>query len=124
MMNVPISYGEYLDKLSILQLKTERLSDTRKKAAEIEYKELKRCMPMHLERPIVQERYKELYYINSLLWDLETDIRAALADRALDIVASQLTQIHRFNRERHEMKQEIDRQHGSMLSEQKDYTVK
>jgi hypothetical protein len=124
MLNVPVSYGEYLDKLSILQLKTERLSDTRKKAAEIEYKELKRCMPMHLERPLAQQRYAELLYINSLLWDLETDIRAALAELKVDIVAVQLTQIHEFNKARHEKKQEIDRQHGSMLSEQKDYTVK
>jgi hypothetical protein len=74
---VPVSFGELLDKISILQIKSERMSDPAK-VANVR-KELDALSATWLGHPAAQQQIPELRAdlkaVNERLWDIEDDIR-------------------------------------------------
>ena len=76
-IQVPVSFGELLDKITILQIKSERMSDAAKLAnVRNELAALERTWSAHpaASRDIEGLR-AELKAVNERLWDIEDDIR-------------------------------------------------
>jgi hypothetical protein len=76
MITIPVSVGELLDKLSILQVKKTKISDIEK----LEYinKELELLYNLSyvfFENNKIQLLYNNLVEINFKLWDIEDEIR-------------------------------------------------
>jgi len=77
-MKIEVSNGELLDKISILELKTQNIKDTNKLVNV--YKEFNELNPLAEELfntfdSDLQNHYTELANINSQLWRIEDEIR-------------------------------------------------
>lgn len=121
-MKIEISNGELLDKLSILEIKQEKIQDVNKLSnVNQEYSLLKPLADslLHLVKP----EYEALVAINRKLWDIEDTIRD-LERRKLfgDEFIHTARQVYQFNDERAAIKKEINRITGSGLTEEKSYS--
>ena len=121
---VPISPGELLDKISILQIKLARILDAGKLAnVKLELSLLEQtwkdsgCATQDLAR---EER--ALLNVNERLWDIEDRIRAKEAKQTFDRDFIELARaVYVCNDERAEIKKRINMQLGSRLIEEKSY---
>jgi len=120
----PVSFGELLDKIAILQIKSERMSDPAKLANV--RKELEALSAMWLEHPAAQIQIVELRArlkaVNERLWVIEDDIRACEKRQAFDDEFIRLARAVYFeNDERARIKKEINLALGSAYVEEKSY---
>ncbi|MBI2240951.1 MAG: hypothetical protein HYU59_09145 [Magnetospirillum gryphiswaldense] len=121
---VPVSWGEIIDKITILEIKAERLSDAAKLAnVTKELNELvavrEREFPAHAPLAALSA---ELKAINEKLWVIEDDIREC--ERAKDFGAKfvELARAVYFtNDERAAVKRKVNDLLGSALVEEKSY---
>ncbi|MGB5486144.1 MAG: hypothetical protein WBN06_02010, partial [Lysobacterales bacterium] len=76
-IQVPVSPGEVLDKITILEIKSERISDVGKLANVKRELELLQASWRQsvVEDDTVQRIHDELKTINEALWEIEDDIR-------------------------------------------------
>ncbi len=121
---VPVSFGELLDKISILQIKSERIDDAAKLAnIHAELSALEKTWMAHpaAVKDIVRLR-AELKAVNERLWDIEDNIR--LQDKAQafneDFVALARS-VYLQNDERARIKKAINLALGSGYVEEKSY---
>ena len=123
-MNIKISNGELLDRISILELKKLRMKDPANLAiVEKEFLTLnKKCIILFTKNDsALQVLYLELARINGALWDLENEVRSGnLTDKEF-IVASK--QILKLNQKRNEFKNDINLVTGSEEFEAKEYDI-
>ena len=123
-MNIKISNGELLDRISILELKKLRMKDPANLAiVEKEFLTLnKKCIILFTKNDsTLQVLYLELARINGVLWDLENEVRSGnLTDKEF-IVASK--QIFKLNQKRNEFKNDINLVTGSEEFEAKEYDI-
>ena len=123
-MNIKISNGELLDRISILELKKLRMKDPANLAiVEKEFLTLnKKCIILFTKNDsALQVLYLELARINGVLWDLENEVRSGnLTDKEF-IVASK--QIFKLNQKRNEFKNDINLITGSEEFEAKEYDI-
>ena len=123
-MNIKISNGELLDRISILELKKLRMKDPANLAiVEKEFLTLnKKCIILFTKNDsTLQVLYLELARINGALWDLENEVRSGnLTDKEF-IVASK--QIFKLNQKRNEFKNDINLVTGSEEFEAKEYDI-
>ena len=121
---VPVSFGELLDKISILQIKSERMSDAAKLAnVRNELAALERTWNAHpaASREIDGLR-AELKAVNERLWDIEDDIRLKDKAQAFDAGFVELARSVYFqNDERARIKKAINLALGSGYVEEKSY---
>jgi len=122
---VPISPGELLDKITILRIKSERMTDQTKLANVRHERELLEQTwreAGHSEVDIsVEER--ALQAVNAKLWDIEDDIREKEARQAFDKGFIELARAVYFsNDERAALKKRINQKLGSKIVEEKSYT--
>ena len=121
---VPVSYGELLDKIAILQIKSERIRDEAK-LANIRH-ELTALETTWMAHPaaghdIVRLR-AELKAVNERLWVIEDDIRLKEKAQAFDDEFVRLARSVYFeNDERARIKKEINLALGSAYVEEKSY---
>jgi hypothetical protein len=122
---IPISWGELLDKITILEIKSERLSAPSSLANARRELEL---LSEIAERVIEPEGKllplkRALKAVNEKLWDIEDRIRAKEADRAFDREFIELARsVYRNNDERGRLKRQINELLNSELVEEKQYT--
>jgi hypothetical protein len=121
---VPVSYGELLDKIAILQIKSERMSDegklanVRKELSALEMTWMSHTAAGH---NIVELR-AQLKAVNERLWVIEDDIRIKEKAQAFDDQFIQLARAVYFeNDERARIKKEINQALGSSYVEEKSY---
>ena len=121
---VPVSFGELLDKISILQIKSERMSDAAKLAnVRNELAALDRTWAAHpaAAQDIAALR-RELKAVNERLWDIEDDIRLKEKAQSFDDGFVQLARSVYFqNDERARIKKAINLALGSSYVEEKSY---
>ena len=121
---VPVSYGELLDKIAILQFKAERMSDPAKVAnVQRELSALERTWMAHpaAVQDIARLR-ADLKAVNERLWVIEDDIRDKERARAFDDDFIRLARSVYFeNDERARIKREINEALGSDYVEEKSY---
>ena len=123
-ISVPVSYGELLDKIAILQIKSERMTDEAKLAnVRNELSALERVWMAHpaAGHDVVRLR-AELKTVNERLWVIEDDIRIKEKAQAFDDGFVQLARSVYFeNDERARLKKEINLALGSSYVEEKSY---
>ncbi len=120
----PISPGELLDKLTILEIKSERISDPDKLAnVRHERQLLERVWrESGLSSDAVMELKAQLRTINEALWDIEDDIRDCERDRDFGERFVELARsVYRTNDRRSEVKKAINLELGSAIVEEKSY---
>jgi len=84
-MKIEVSIGEIVDKLSILEIKKDNVTDTEKlKNVTKEYEYLFDIVNNELNISTDSELYKELLSINKELWSIEDDIRDKERDKSFD----------------------------------------
>jgi Tetratricopeptide repeat len=121
---VPVSVGELLDKLSILQLKVGRIQDPVHRAhAADEFAALSGiARPLFEGEPALQGLFDELHEVNATLWDIETRMRQFEAARRFDeVFVATAREVYRNNDRRAAMKRRINDLTRSVLVEVKDY---
>ncbi|MGN6513671.1 MAG: DUF6165 family protein [Lysobacteraceae bacterium] len=121
---VPVSFGELLDKIAILQIKSERMSDAAKLAnVRRELSALEQTWMAHpaAGKDIVELR-AQLKEVNERLWEIEDDIRRKEQAQAFDGEFIRLARSVYFeNDERARIKKEINLALGSAYVEEKSY---
>ena len=117
----PVSWGELLDKITILQIKAERLTDAAKRANVVtELTLLSEIAGAALGE--VAALVAELKTINEALWEIEDHIRDKEAATAFDAEFIALARsVYVTNDRRAEVKRDINRALNSTLIEEKSY---
>ncbi|MCI0429427.1 MAG: DUF6165 family protein [Rhodospirillales bacterium] len=124
-ISVPISVGEFIDKLTILEIKSERITDPAKRRnVALELEVLKRLWHAsgYAEAAIAQERTR-LKALNGQLWEVEDLIRDKERESDFDHEFIALARsVYRLNDERAETKRAINLKLGSAFVEEKSYS--
>jgi hypothetical protein len=123
--HVPISWGELLDKISILEIKSERLTGAAARANAGKELGLLRAIaePVLDGDAATKDLASRLKTLNETLWDIEDRIRAKEAAAQFDPEFIELARmIYRRNDERGALKREINLRLASELVEEKSYT--
>ena len=122
---IEVSVGELLDKISILEIKKEKITDSTKlKFINDEHIILKEQLDKNV---ISNEKVNNLFYslknINAKLWVIEDDKR--LCEKNSDFTENFIKlsrDVHFLNDDRAKIKLEINNLTGSKIKEIKEYT--
>ena len=123
-IQVPVSPGEVLDKITILEIKSERISDAGKLANVKRELELLQASWKQAvaEDDTVRRIHDELKTINEALWEIEDDIRDKERAREFDQVFIELARsVYVTNDQRANAKKELNLYLGSEIVEEKSY---
>jgi len=120
-MQIEVSIGEIVDKLSILQIKLENITDEGKLVnVKKEFNYLYGIVFKDLK--IQLDDYQRLLNINKQLWDIEDDIRdEERAKRFEDKFIELARAVYVTNDERSRIKKDINVKYGSDFVEEKSY---
>ena len=122
---VPVSYGELIDKISILEIKAQRIGDAAKRANV--QKELDALLATWQAHPAsraqsIEDLWAELRRINGELWDIEDHIRDKEAAGTFDAGFIELARAVYFTNDvRARLKRDLNARLGSDLVEEKSY---
>ena len=122
---VEVSVGELLDKISILEIKQEKIKDTEKlKFIDEEHTILKDQLNNNIKsNQKLNELFETLKKINAKLWIIEDDKRQCEKDKDFTEKFIKLSRdVHFLNDERAKIKLEINNLSGSKIKEIKEYT--
>ena len=122
---VEVSVGELLDKISILEIKQEKIKDTEKlKFINEEHSILKDQLNKNVKSDQkLDELFETLKKINAKLWIIEDDKRQFEKDKDFTEKFIKLSRdVHFLNDERAKIKLEINNLTGSKIREIKEYT--
>ena len=122
---VEISVGELLDKISILEIKKEKIKDPESlKFIEEEYNVLKAELDKNIKSDDkLNNLFNSLKEINSKLWIIEDDKRICEKNKDFGENFIKLSRdIHFLNDKRAKIKLEINNHTGSKIKEIKEYT--
>lgn len=120
----PVSYGELIDKITILEIKTEHMRDAAKLAnVRTELDLLNATWAAHpASRTDIASERAALRAVNQALWDIEDRIRLKEKAQAFDAEFIELARSVYFrNDERAAVKRAINGKLGSTLVEEKSY---
>ena len=123
---VEVSVGELLDKISILEIKQEKIKDTEKlKFIDEEHTILKDQLNNNIKpEQKLNELFETLKKINAKLWIIEDDKRLCENDKDFTEKFIKLSRdVHFLNDERAKIKLEINNHTGSTIKEIKEYTT-
>lgn len=120
----PVSAGELLDKISILEIKKARIRDPRRLS--LVGDELARLVEIRTRNitdgPELNAAYRELYEVNARLWDVEDALRERERDGRFDADFVELARsVYITNDRRSEIKLFINTLLGSTIVEVKSY---
>ena len=121
---IPISWGELLDKITILQIKLENLTaQNALNNVARELKQLQSICSQSCPKTIKPKQLElELKKINQKLWDIEDKIRDKERNKSFDDEFIQLARsVYITNDERSRIKRRINETFGSDLIEEKSY---
>ena len=122
---VEVSIGELLDKISILEIKQEKIKDPEKlKFISNEHSILKNQLENNIKSDDkLNELFQSLKEINAKLWVIEDDKRQCEKDKNFDEKFIKLSRdVHFLNDDRAKIKLEINNHTGSVIKEIKEYT--
>lgn len=118
MIEIPVSLGEVIDKITILQIKKERITDL------VKQKNVTKELSQLLLRVDVSDiaQFADLKRVNEQLWDVENRIRICERKQQFDHEFVQLARsVYVLNDQRAELKKKINLTTGSELIEEKSY---
>ena len=123
-VKIPISIGELLDKISILEIKCIKILDENKlvnikkelSVLKQEYEKIK------INDSVINSLYKELYGINLMLWEVEDSIRVLEKNQKFENSFIELARnVYKTNDRRFEVKNKINSILNSEFKEEKSY---
>jgi hypothetical protein len=123
-MNIEVSHGEIVDKLTILQIKKENIKDSSKLDNIVkEYDYLFSIVENDLGILTSSPEYLELLSINKDLWVIEDDIREKERQKQFDDEFVKLArEVYYTNDVRAKIKKEINLKYFSGFVEEKSYS--
>ena len=116
---LPVSIGEALDKLTILDIKLSNIKDDRRNDVEIEYNMLYNKLYTFIDN--YPNLYKQLKHVNLLIWEMMDKLRDSLLDD--DIYFKECKRCVEYNDIRFRIKNKINNKTNSLIKEQKGYLV-
>ncbi|MDB4811320.1 DUF6165 family protein [Candidatus Pelagibacter sp.] len=122
---VEVSVGELLDKISILEIKQEKIKDSEKlKFINEEHSILKNQLNNNVKSDQkLNELFESLKQINAKLWVIEDDKRQCEKEKDFTETFIKLSRdVHFLNDDRAKIKLEINNHTGSKIKEIKEYT--
>ncbi len=122
---VEISIGELLDKISILEIKKEKIKDIEKlKFIDDEYKVLKNQLDKNVKSDKkLEDLFESLKQINSKLWVIEDEKRMCEKNSDFGEKFIKISRdVHFLNDSRAKIKLEVNTHTGSKIKEIKQYT--
>jgi len=122
---VEVSVGEFLDKISILEIKLEKIKDPEKlKFINDEHGILKDQLDKNVKsNEKLKKLYQSLKEINAKLWVIEDDKRQCEKEKDFTEKFIKLSRdVHFLNDDRAKIKLEINNLTGSKIKEIKEYT--
>lgn len=123
-IHIPVSPGEVLDKITILEIKCERMSDPEKVAnVKVELALLQETWADSVsEDSVINDWHAQLKEINQVLWKIEDDIRDKERDREFDERFIELARnVYFTNDRRAKIKHDLNLHLGSAIVEEKSY---
>ena len=123
-INIPISLGELIDKISILVIKEKKITDERKNnLIRAELTLLKKILNEVANNNSINNYLNQLIDVNSTLWKIEDEIRECEKNKKFDQKFIELARsVYITNDKRAEIKLEINNKFGSKIVEVKSYT--
>ena len=117
----PISLGELIDKITILEIKQIHMTGIKLKNVDKELKLLKKILQdKNLEIDI--DLINNLKEVNNNLWEIEDNIRIKESNQKFDKEFIQLARsVYKENDKRASIKKEINQKYNSELVEEKSY---
>ena len=124
-IHIETSAGELLDKITILEIKKEKISD--QKSLEIidkEYSSLKDSVKKNIKiSDEIKDLCSQLKEVNLKLWQIEDEIRLSEKNKKFDQKFIDLARsVYRYNDNRAKIKSKINQLSGSNIKEIKQYT--
>ena len=123
LINTPISLGELVDKISILIIKQQNITDTTKLdhvKKELDF--LQKILMNYVQQEEINNYLENLININSKLWNIEDDIRECEGKKLFDQTFIDLARsVYFTNDERAKVKNDVNKIFGSELVEVKSY---
>ena len=118
----PVSFGELIDKITILEIKSERISDESKLVNVRHELEILEQTWRDAGNADVSDPRARLKAVNEELWEIEDDIRIKESKREFDERFIELARaVYVTNDKRANIKKEINLALGSELVEEKSY---
>lgn len=121
---VEVSYGELIDKITILEIKVERINDPDKvRNVSIELAHLKHALATHVPPDLVVEKLADqLRSVNFHLWDVEDRLRKKENEKSFDDEFVELARsVYFTNDQRARIKRELNELLNSGVIEEKSY---
>ena len=117
----PVSLGELIDKITILEIKQIHMTGIKLKNVDKELKLLKKILQdKNLEIDI--DLINNLKEVNNSLWEIEDNIRIKESNQEFDKEFIQLARsVYKENDKRASIKKEINQKYNSELVEEKSY---
>jgi hypothetical protein len=119
-ITLPVSLGEALDKLTILDIKLQKIQDHRRADVQTEYDALFSLLQTYVER--FPYHYRILRTINQTLWDIQDQFHGK--EMTLENGLDTARQILLENDRRFRVKLKLNQLANSVLKEQKGYAAK
>ena len=121
-INAPISIGELVDKITILEIKKNKLQNSKLENVLKELSLLRKLMKKH-QIAITDDLYTQLKEINLTLWNIEDQIRIKEKNKEFDNTFIELARSVYFkNDKRAEIKKSINQLSNSAITEEKFYS--
>ncbi len=123
-IHVPVSPGEVLDKITILEIKSERMTDPQKVAnVRVELELLQKTWAAAITGDdTIRDLHAQLKEINEALWEIEDDIRDKERAKEFDERFIELARsVYFTNDRRSEVKKKLNLHLGSQIVEEKSY---
>lgn len=120
----PVSPGEVLDKITILEIKSERMTDPEKlKNVRHELSALTEVKALHIpQSDELDEYFGKLKKTNQTLWDIEDDIRVCEKNNDFgESFVALARSVYMTNDIRATIKKDINQLLGSLIVEEKSY---
>ena len=120
-INAPISIGELVDKITILEIKKNKLQKSKLENVLKELSYLRRLMKKN-KIEITDDLFTQLKEINLTLWNIEDQIRIKEKNKEFDNIFIELARSVYFkNDKRAEIKKRINQLSNSEITEEKSY---
>ena len=124
-IEIPISVGELVDRITILRLKKDKLAEREKVAnVGLELAHLEEI----LEREVgdlkeIESLVVQLHDVNAHLWEIEDELRDLESVQNFGVRFIEIARrVYQFNDERYRLKRAISDHYGSMFVEEKSYS--
>jgi hypothetical protein len=123
MISIPVSIGEIIDKLSILQVKKNMITDEEKLTfVNKEFDLLNDLSSDFLSDSEIYDLYNKLCITNTKLWNIEDDLRVLEKNKSFgDDFVELARSVYFTNDERFELKNKINQKTNSSIKEIKEY---